>query len=128
MRQYETIIIAKPQLSDEQVNELVEKSKKVITENGGELLAEDRWGRRKLSYPIMKAREGVYAYLKFKAGSPALEKLSHHFKVIDTVLRATTVLALRPQKPRKKATGPKPVSASPAAASHAPHASHSSHS
>src|SRR5579864_8217727 len=106
MRSYETIIIAKPQLSDEQVNELVEKAKKVITEQGGEIVAEDRWGRRKLSYPIQKAREGVYAYMKFKGGAPVLERLNHHYKVLDTILRATTVLALRPQKPRKKATGP----------------------
>jgi small subunit ribosomal protein S6 len=114
-RSYETIVIFKPQLSDDQVNELIEKAKKVITEQGGEILAEDRWGRRKLSYPIQKAREGFYAYLKFQAGNPALERLGHHFKVQDTILRATTVQALRPQKARKKATGPKPA----AAAAHA---------
>src|SRR5271155_2892658 len=116
MRAYETIIIIKPQLSDEQVNEMVEKAKKVISENGGEIVAEDRWGRRKLSYPIQKAREGTYVYLKFQAGAPALERLNHHFKVLDTVLRATTVLALRPQKARKKKLGPPSSPSTPKAA------------
>jgi small subunit ribosomal protein S6 len=112
MRSYETILVLKPQLSDEQVAEFLDKTKKLITDNGGELQAEDKWGRRKLSFPVQKAREGFYAYFKFKAPSPALEKLNHHFRVADSVLRTGTFSAhVAKEPPKKKAKAPKPAAA-----------------
>ena len=99
---YETVVVVKPQFSDPEVLELIEKTKKVISSEGGEILGEDKWGRRKLTYPIKQAREGFYAYLKFQAPTQTLGKLSHHFRVVDSFLRTITVVAkerkLRPAK------------------------------
>lgn len=90
---YETVMVIKPQFSDPEVLELIEKTKKVISGEGGDILGEDKWGRRKLTYPIRQAREGFYAYIKFQAPTPTLGKLSHHFRVLDAFLRTLTVEA-----------------------------------
>lgn len=104
MQMYETVIVVKPQLSDPEVLEVIEKTKKVITGEGGEILVEDKWGRRKLTYPIKHAKEGFYAYLKFQGPAAVLPKLSHHFRVIDSFLRTMTVQANeRKAKPVAKA-------------------------
>ena len=96
-KQYETVFIAKPQLTDLEVGEIVEKTKKLIVSGGGEILAEDKLGRRKLTHPINRNRDGFYVMLKF-AGAPAvLEKLDHHFHVTDTILRSMT-LKVEPKK------------------------------
>ena len=91
MTTYESVLILKPQLSDNEVNELVEKTKKIIATDGGEVLGEDRWGRRKLSAPIKAAREGNYIQLKFSGTPSVLNKLDHHCKVTDSIMRCMTV-------------------------------------
>jgi len=49
MRHYETIFIASPTLTDEQSDELVKQYDGIIAEQGGELLKNDKWGRKKLA-------------------------------------------------------------------------------
>ena len=93
MHTYETVIVIKPQLSDPEVLEVIDKTKSLISGEGGEILNEDKWGRRKLTYPIRHAREGFYAYLKFKGPPAVLPKLNHHYRVVDSFLRTLTVQA-----------------------------------
>lgn len=110
MQIYETVLILKPVLSDPEVAEFVEKTKASISAEGGEIATSEVWGRRKLTHFIGKAREGVYAYFKYKATPALLKKLAHNFSVSDTVLRDMTVL-VRDRKMREK----KPKKAKPAA-------------
>ena len=110
MQIYETVLILKPVLSDPEVAEFVEKTKQVVASEGGEIVTSEVWGRRKLTHFIGKAREGVYAYFKYKSTPALLKKLSHNFSVSDTVLRDMTVL-VRDRKMREK----KPKKAKPAA-------------
>ncbi len=91
MQTYETVVVLKPQLSDPEIADLVDKTKKLISGEGGELLHEDKWGRRKLTYPIRQSREGFYVYFKFQAPTVLLQRLGHHFRVLDSVLRTMTV-------------------------------------
>ena len=103
MAKYETVIIVKPQLSDSQVTELLDKTKKLIAQEGGEVLGEDLWGRRKLAYPIRQTREGFYALLKFQGPGNLLTRLQHHFRISDNVMRTMTVRGseLKPRPPKK---------------------------
>jgi small subunit ribosomal protein S6 len=54
MNQYETVIVLTPLLSEDVAKEALAKFKKIITDNGAEIVAEDNWGLRKLAYPIEK--------------------------------------------------------------------------
>ena len=49
MKNYETLIVVTPLLSEEQMKEVVAKFKKVLTDNGAEIVAEDNWGLKKLA-------------------------------------------------------------------------------
>lgn len=102
MTTYESVLIIKPQLSDAEVGELLEKTKKIIAQEGGEVLGEDKWGRRKLGTPIQKNREGNYVQLKFSGNPAVLAKLDHYCKVTDAVMRSLTV-RLKPVKEKRKA-------------------------
>ena len=103
MEIYETVLILKPALSDPEVADFVEKTKQVITSDGGEMLTQETWGRRKLTHLIGKAREGVYAYFKYKAPGALLKKLNHNFGISDNILRNMTVVAKDRKMPEKKA-------------------------
>lgn len=107
---YETVVIMKPVLSDPEVADLVEKTKKAIGSDGGEILNQEIWGRRKLTHAIGKAREGVYAYFKFKSAASLPGKLDHGLRISDNVLRHMTVMTLdrkmREKKKKAKKTAP----------------------
>ena len=108
MQIYESVIVVHPRLSDSEIGTLIEKIKTVITADGGEILGEDKWGRRKLAYLINKNREGYYVYLKFNAKGDIIKKMNNWFRLQEDVIRTLTVLAHEVKKnpPRKK---PKPA-------------------
>jgi len=91
MRIYELTIILKPQLSDTEVAAFVDKAKKQIVAEGGELLVEEKQGRKRLFSEIDRNREGYYLFLRFK-GTPALvEKFGGQLRVNESVLRSMTI-------------------------------------
>lgn len=116
MQNYETVIVVHPRFSDAEAAEFSEKTKQIISKEGGEILSEDKWGRRKLAYPIRHQREGYYLYLKYRAPGQLIAKLNQQFRILqDTVLRSLTVHAEEP-----KARPAKPPKAAAASATAAP--------
>ena len=111
---YETVLILKPVMSDPEVADFVEKTKQTIVEDGGEIVAQEIWGRRKLTHVIGKNREGVYTFFKYKANVGLLKKLNHNFSISDSIMRNMTVLA-QDRKMREKKKKPKVKAAAPAA-------------
>jgi len=112
MQIYETVVVVQPKLSDEEVADFADKTKKFIAKGGGEILGEDKWGRRKLAYPIGQDREGFYLYFKFSAQGSLVGKLNQHFRILDTILRTMTVQfpdpkPIKEKKPKKTAAAPK---------------------
>ena len=93
MRTYESVIIVKPQLSDGEVGEFVNKAKAFITGKGGEVTSEEKLGRRKFTHEVNHVRDGFYLYLKFKAEPMVIKELENALKLNDQVLRSMTMLA-----------------------------------
>jgi small subunit ribosomal protein S6 len=106
---YETVLILKPVMSDPEVAEFVEKTKQTIAGDGGEIVTQEIWGRRKLTHIIGKNREGVYAFFKYKASASLLKKLNHNFAIADNIMRNMTVLAQDRKMREKKAKVKKAV-------------------
>ena len=86
-------MIINPQLTDAEVGEAVEKAKKTLTDEKGEVLAEDRLGRKKFSHPVGKNRDGFYVYMKVKAAPESVKAITHSLKLQETVLRAMMIKA-----------------------------------
>ena len=101
MTTYELMLIINPQLTDAEVGEAVEKAKKILTDEKGEVLAEDRLGRKKVSHPIRKNRDGFYVYMKVKAAPDSVKIINHNLKLQETVLRSMMMKASA--EPVKKA-------------------------
>jgi small subunit ribosomal protein S6 len=90
MNQYETVFIVTPVLSDDQVKETVQKFKKLLTDEGAEILVEENWGLRKLAYPIKHKTTGFYNLVEFKADGPLIEKLETEFRRDERIIRFLT--------------------------------------
>ncbi len=90
MNHYETVFIATPVLSDQQVKELAGKFRGVITENGGQIVHEEDWGLKKLAYPIEKKSTGFYYLLQFTGEGELIEKLETQYRRDEKVIRFLT--------------------------------------
>lgn len=101
MNTYELMLIINPQLTDTEVGEAVEKAKKILTDAKGEVLSEDKLGRKKFSHAVNKNRDGFYVYMKVRALPETVKDINHSLKLQETVLRALMMKAT--VEPVKKA-------------------------
>ncbi len=91
VNQYETVFILTPVLSESQIKETVDYFRKIITDNGGELVHEEDWGLKKLAYPIQKKTTGYYHLFEFKAPGDLIEKLELEYRRSEKIMRFLTV-------------------------------------
>lgn len=92
-KNYETVFILTPVLSDEQMKDTVEKFKKIIVDGGAKIINEENWGLKKLAYPIQKKSTGFYALFEFESEPTLVAKLETEFKREERVMRfLSTVL------------------------------------
>lgn len=91
MNQYETVFIATPVLSEDQMKEAVKKYQDFLTDNGAEIVHEERWGMRKLAYPIQKKSTGFYHLIEFRADGSLIATFETHLKRDERLLRFLTV-------------------------------------
>lgn len=104
-RIYETMILVRPNLSEEERNANVEKVRGWITEKiGGEIQEEERWGIRKLAYRTQKTNftEGDYAYFIYNADSEKVNDLDEMFHITQEVFRYQTFRREDLEKKAKK--------------------------
>lgn len=90
LNQYETVFIVTPVLSDVQVKEAVDKFKKILTDNKAEIVHEEDWGLKKLTYPIKHKSTGFYYLIEFKAEGSMIEKLETEYRRDERVIRFLT--------------------------------------
>ncbi|NPA04388.1 MAG: 30S ribosomal protein S6 [Epsilonproteobacteria bacterium] len=91
MRHYETLFVLKPTLTQEETKERVEFIKNVIESNGGEIVALEDVGIRKLAYPIQKFERGHYFIIYFKAPPPAVKELERIYRITEDIIRFLTI-------------------------------------
>ena len=91
LKQYETVFIATPVLSDAQMKEAVAKYTGLITANGGEIVYEEDWGLKQLAYPIQHKTSGFYYLIEFKANPEFVNTLEIQYKRDERILRFLTV-------------------------------------
>ncbi|MFM7078870.1 MAG: 30S ribosomal protein S6 [Bacteroidota bacterium] len=90
-KHYETVIIMNPVLSQDQVAETVDKFRRILTDNGTEIVHENNWGLRKLAYPIQKKNTGFYYLTEFKGDGSVVAKLELEYKRDERIMRFLTV-------------------------------------
>ena len=91
VKQYETVFIVTPVLSEDQIKETVNKYTSLLKEKGAEIVYENNWGMRKLAYPIRKKTTGFYYLIEFKAEGSVINDLEVAYKRDERLLRFLTV-------------------------------------
>ena len=88
---YETLFVVKPTLTDEETSALIAKIKDIVANNGGELVATNDMGMRKLAYQVEKHDRGYYTVLFYKAEGTLISELERLLKINEDVIKFLTV-------------------------------------
>ncbi|MCC5949878.1 MAG: 30S ribosomal protein S6 [Nitriliruptoraceae bacterium] len=91
MRRYEIMLLITDTIEEDAATAVFEKAKKILADQGGELLDEAWWGRRKLAYEVLKRDHGFYGILDFHASTEVVTELERQLKISDDVVRFKTV-------------------------------------
>jgi small subunit ribosomal protein S6 len=90
LREYETIFVLHPDLTDDIATQIVDRLKEVISRMGGELLATDQWGKRKLAFSVKKQQRGNYVLFHYIGPVGIVEELERTLRNLDQVIRFLT--------------------------------------
>jgi small subunit ribosomal protein S6 len=91
MALYEHLLIARQDISAQQVDALATHLKTIVEGQGGKVEKQEYWGLRGLAYRIKKNRKGHYVLLNINAPSVAVVELERQLKINEDVLRYITV-------------------------------------
>lgn len=92
MKDYELTVLIHPDLESDLDKALV-KVKNLISSNGGEIINEENWGKKKLAYSISGEDFAVYVAMDLKLPAQAPQKISNTLNITDEVLRYLLVKA-----------------------------------
>ena len=87
LRDYEMVVIISPQVADERLDTIVDNVSKFITDKGGTVADVERWGKRKLAYPIKQFSEGNYILTRFQLQPTMGREVEARLQISEDVLR-----------------------------------------
>jgi len=93
LRIYETIFVLDPTLDDHAIQKEIKKIEDLITNLKGRIIKTEKWGNRRLAYPIRKKLQGYYTLIYFEGEGNLLTELERAYKLNESCLRYLTVVS-----------------------------------
>ena len=87
LRDYELVVIINPEIAGDGIDSVVNNISRLITKDGGTVDEIDRWGKRKLAYPIKRFLEGNYVLFRCKMKPASGKGLEANLRISEEVLR-----------------------------------------
>lgn len=84
---YELVIIVHPEVADDALDPLINGITQYVTGKAGTVIEVERWGRKKLAYPIKHVLEGTYVLFKFQLDPSANKELETNLKITEKIIR-----------------------------------------
>lgn len=91
MRRYETIYVMRPNIGEDAITGIIDKTNGVIENFGGHIVQLDRWGIKKLAYLIKKESQGYYVFSEYAGTPEAVDEIERLFRIDDKILKYMTV-------------------------------------
>jgi small subunit ribosomal protein S6 len=87
LRDYELVVIINPEVAEDGIESLVNNISRLVSRDGGAVDEVDRWGKRKLAYPIKRFLEGYYVLFRCKMKATSGKGLEASLRISEEVLR-----------------------------------------
>jgi small subunit ribosomal protein S6 len=96
------MVILRPDLNEERVNQEVTKYQDFLRDNGAEEISVKVWGKRRLAYQIRRFNDGIYVLFNFMGAGQQIALIERDMRLNDNVMRFLSI-KLTPEKPEKEA-------------------------
>ncbi|MDA3864222.1 MAG: 30S ribosomal protein S6 [Deltaproteobacteria bacterium] len=90
-REYEFIMILKPDCTPADIKIIVQRMHDLIERKNGQIIKFEKWGKRKLAYEIKKNNEGIYLYLRILGLFDLIPEVEKLMRMIEKVIRYMTI-------------------------------------
>ena len=90
---YETVfaLSVKTYADEEALNAVIEKFKKLMTDNGAEIENVDVWGKKRMAYAVNYETEAYYVLVSFTSDVSFPAELERNYRITEGVLRSLVV-------------------------------------
>jgi small subunit ribosomal protein S6 len=102
MKLYETGFLVSPNMTDEEAEAVIQQMADVIVQKNGKMVKQEKWGKRRLAYPIKKFGEAYYVFFHYEGEPDIPLELGRRFRQMDTILRYLTLVKETQANVRKK--------------------------
>ena len=87
MAAYELVYIISPEVSDEELPQVIEKMSQSVNNAGGNVVEVAQWGRKRMAYPIRRFAEGNYVFNRIELEPVKVKEIAANLRLSDEVLR-----------------------------------------
>ena len=87
LREYETVFLVKPDLTDENVDKVKEKFRGIVGREGGKFLRFTIWGKKKTQYLVAKQPRAIYLHAHYLGKPSLVAELERNLRNLDEVSR-----------------------------------------
>ena len=91
VREYETIYLLKSETPDDQVEEIKERLRGVVSREGGKVIRFTNQGKRKTAFPVSKNQKALYIHCLYVGNPGLVGELERNLKMIDSVTKFQSV-------------------------------------
>lgn len=87
MKKYELMFIINPTILEEGRENVIAKVNNILTTAGATVLKSEKWGERKLAYPIDKKKTGFYVLTTLEMDGTKLTEVESKLNITEEVMR-----------------------------------------
>jgi small subunit ribosomal protein S6 len=87
LREYETLFLVKPDLTDENVDKIKDRVRGIVGREGGKMIRFTVWGKKKLAYPIEKNNRAIFVHAHYLGGTALVAEIERNLRILDEVTR-----------------------------------------
>ena len=91
LREYETIFLVKPDLTDEGVDKVKDRVRGIVNREGGKLIRFTVWGKKKTMFPVAKQPRAIYVHASYLGGHGLVAEVERNLRNLDEVTRWLSV-------------------------------------
>ena len=88
---YESVVIARPELTETQIDNLIKDLSDIITKDGGKVVKKEQWGLRSFAYKINKNKKGHYFMLNLDSAPTTIFEYERQMRINEDIIRFLTI-------------------------------------
>jgi ribosomal protein S6 len=90
LREYETVFLIKPDVTDETVEKIKERLRTTVAKDGGKVIKFTHWGKKKTAFPVVKQPRAFYLHVNYLGASSTVAEVERNLAIIEDVTKYMT--------------------------------------